>query len=261
MHCVADQVPNLEFALSMPTLSTLAAETPSEEEYISNYLDVLQRLLTSSCKTLETLDMRYGICGLNQLTFPALVNLKELIIFTGSMTEKTIRVLASIDYPKMLPRLDSVEVTAHNEIDMRYVNLWGDNNATAPVKPQTLWPSLTVKKLMLEFNFYRESIEACHRIFPHVSQITLTEERMMMADPEEMPYEVLWTHWSQVEFMEIAEMRFELGENFDAEFLGLNQEDVNLLRQMDDESLDRMNIVPIRPSVLTMKRKVNFESV
>ena len=119
----------------------------------------------------------------------------------------------------MLPVMDSVEVTAPNEIDMPYVNLWGDNNATALVQLQTCWPSTTVKKLMLEFNFYRESIEACNRIFPRVSHITLTEMRMMMADPEEMPYEVLSTHWSQVKFMDITEMCFELGKNFNAESL------------------------------------------
>ena len=56
--------------------------------------------------------------------------------------------------------------------------------------------------------------------------------------------------------MKIKKSDIELGENSDAEFLGINEEEVDLLRQMDDTSLELINIVPIRPSVRTMPRKI-----
>ena len=54
----------------------------------------------------------------------------------------------------------------------------------------------------------------------------------------------------------MREHREALRWNFDAEFLGINSEDVEILRQLDDASLEEINIEPVRPSVLKLSRKI-----
>ena len=117
--------------------------------------------------------MRNVIFPLNQLRFPALVNLEELSILMEATPEQTVRVIRSIDYPTMLPVLEKVEIVVFNEDDeIMYVNPWGEN-ATAPVQSQKYSPSKTVKSLTLDLHFDHNSLETCGKIFTNVSHLTL----------------------------------------------------------------------------------------
>ena len=196
--------------------------------------------------------MESVIFPLHQLWFPVLVNLKELTIYTEATTEQTVHVLlGSIDYPTMLPVLDTVEVTVYDGQETLYFTSWGNTASTLVQSPK---PSTSVKNLTLSLEIDQKTLQVCGRIFANVSYLSLLQKSVEL---EEIPYEGLWAHWSQVEFMEVTETEIELGLNFDAEFLGIHAEEVNLLRQMDDKSLEMMNIVPIRPSVLSMPRKIS----
>ena len=251
MDSLQHKIQYLEFALALPSLSTLVTDAPSESERENHsiYFRVLQLLLTSSCKTLQALEMQHIIFPLNQLKFPALVNLKELTIYTEATTEQTTHALGSIDYPTMLPVLEKVDVTAQDFSETKYVNPWGNGAAQTQ---KSYRPSTTVKNLKLEYEIDQNSLADCGRIFTNVSHLSLYQTTV---DLYAIPYDELWAHWSQVEFAEIKEAEIELDENFDAEFLGIHEEEVDLLRQMDVESLEMVNVVPIRPSILTMLRK------
>ena len=48
-------------------------------------------------------------------------------------------------------------------------------------------------------------------------------------------------------------------ENFDAEFLGLNPAEIEVLRELDDASLQTLHVAPVRPSVLTMQSKSSLQ--
>ena len=250
MDSLEHEIQFLEFALAFPALSTLVTDAPLESERHKNYFDVLKLLLHSSCKTLQLLDVRYVIFPLTQLKFPALVNLKELSIDTDATKEQTMQLLGSIDYPTMLPVLHKVEVRVHDLDDSMYVNPW---RKTAERPIELARPSSSVKNLSLYFKIDQYSLKDYGRIFTNVSHLSLHQ---MTREREEIPYDAVWAHWSQVEFVKFTETVIELGANLDAEFLGINPEEVNLLRQMDDESLEMMNVVPARPSVLTMPRKI-----
>ena len=50
-----------------------------------------------------------------------------------------------------------------------------------------------------------------------------------------------------------------LRRNFDAEFLGINPEEVNVLRDETEKLLDKVNLVPIRPSILTLLCKIFYQ--
>ena len=43
-----------------------------------------------------------------------------------------------------------------------------------------------------------------------------------------------------------------LTRNYDADFCGISEEEAEVLRGMDEEYLENVQIVPIRPSLLTM---------
>ena len=66
------------------------------------------------------------------------------------------------------------------------------------------------------------------------------------------PYEELWAYWPEVQAVELIE---DLRGNYDAEFLGIYPEEVQILRGMDEEFLEQLNLVPIQPSVLTRSGK------
>ena len=68
-----------------------------------------------------------------------------------------------------------------------------------------------------------------------------------------IPYDSVWAGWLHLESVRLVEGPLE--ENYDAEVLGIFDDEVERLRQEDDETLVKMHIVPIRPSVLTMTRK------
>ena len=95
-------------------------------------------------------------------------------------------------------------------------------------------------------------------MFPKVSHLALCQNTDDIR--RRMPYGMLWAYWPQVEFMEIKESHVKYSENFDEEFLGINGEEANLLDELDDEALEMMNLVPIRPCTLTMPRKIKTRS-
>ena len=67
-------------------------------------------------------------------------------------------------------------------------------------------------------------------------------------------HEDLWAAWPELEIVDVRESENALGMNFDSQFLGIHPEEVECLRKLDDESLGKMNIVPVQPSILTMSR-------
>ena len=76
-----------------------------------------------------------------------------------------------------------------------------------------------------------------------------------MSSGSSSPFASLWLQLPQLESFHLIDSIVLATENFDAEFLGIHDEEVERLRQEDDETLEKIHIVPIRPSVLTMTRK------
>lgn len=208
---IVQQLHLLDLALSFPSLSKLFLDDPLEAEHEDRprYFRVLQILLHSSCKTLKALRIQDVIFPFHHIKFPALVNMKKLTIYTGAATEELIHVLQSIDYTTLLPALETVEETAHEEDELLYVSPWG-NNAITPIQPHNARHSATVKNLTLEFDINPEALEARGRLFTNVSPLILIQT---VVELDEIPYKDICTHWSQVEFMEMLEADIELGEN------------------------------------------------
>ena len=238
-----------KLAQARPKLSTLVTSAPEswEIEFLPVYFRILEQLLISSAETLKELTILPAIFPL--CYFPVvLVNLKKLVISTGSPPQQVLTLLRSINYSKSLPALECVELTADGDLDSDdelFVNPWERREfEAAELKP------LTLKTLDLRFiDWTQFTFENLSSVFTNVSDRLLIIRFSFGARYTiPVPYQDLWGHWPEVKAVELVE---ELRGNYDAEFLGIYPEEAHILREMDDKSLEQLNIVPIRPSVLT----------
>ena len=225
-----------------PRLSKLFLSAPcySERRYMTSFFHVLQRLLVSSCETLKTIAIVGTNIPLNSLTCPPLVAVKFLDVSTNpSPKDNLLMLFRSINYPKLLPALFQVTMYYYNYRTTSYVV----SNVPFESHPSTSLKSFRFDaQLMLPLQELSQS-------FPNVSLVSISSKPRVGA----IPYKDLWACWDQLEVILVEEQ--DLSENFDMDFLGIDPEEVDVLRELDDASLERMHIVPIRPSILTKPRK------
>ena len=173
---------------------------------------------------------------------------------TWDGVEELLNIIRTIDYSEILPVLEQVSVSADvfeeedDEDD-------GDNGNAAKIPSEftgQIHPSLTVKKLRMEVDVGRVKISDLGHIFPSVTTLEIVPREL---DVSVIPYADLWATWPNLQVFDVTEGIAALKRNFDADFLGLNPEEVEFLREQDDEYLRRVHVVPIRPSLLTMKCK------
>ena len=248
----------LKLAEAGPRLFKLASQCSLRQRHQRRFFQILGELLTSSSETLETFTMYDPIFPLVHITFPPLVNLKKLAISTVATIQPVLNLLRSIDYSVQLPALAEVELL----LDLHYDNDQDleqhfDNIQNMPVDQHSC---VTVRKLKLSLDWERVAFRGLSLIFPNV--INLTDSGPYFDTTSDVPYSSLWAHWPYLEVVYLtAEGALEGSRNYDAEFLGINSEEVRLLREMDEETLEKMNIVPVKPSVLTMPRKIYSDLV
>ena len=136
---------------------------------------------------------------------------------------------------------------------------WLSNNSVERDSLE-LRPSLTVKELTLMVNWEHFELDDFRDIFPNVRKFeTSNQEYSLMS----IPYESLWREWPELESIDLEDGMSALDINFDAEFLGIEEEEVERLRDEchDDEALQHMHVVPIKPSILTMRRKKDIRVI
>lgn len=110
-------------------------------------------------------------------------------------------------------------------------------------------PSATVTKVKADFT--KLSLPELRQMFPNLTEF-------IVEDPTPaVPYNELWAFWPELTTVHLMEWYHDiLARNFDADFLGIHHDEVELLRTLDAEVLEQMQIVPTRPSVLTMRREL-----
>ena len=243
----------LQVAEAGPSLSSLHVDGPGRQNarYKRNFFHCLEELLKSSRNSLQELNMRDKIFALNQLKFPPLVNLKKLIVCSLRATPELINLLEATEYSKQLPVLTQVEldifVDGPNNPGVHLLHGVGANDPP----PTHLHVSSTVKKLRLKRD--ATNWPTCRRlskIYPNVRDIEIFSHNFSA-----IPYEHLCFSWPELESIYLKVGLLVCDNNFDAEFLGLYPSELDLLKELDDEALGKMNIVRARPSVLAFPRK------
>ena len=86
--------------------------------------------------------------------------------------------------------------------------------------------------------------------FPHVTSL-----EMDLYDFGPLPCGEIWEMWPKLEELKISGSQITLTRNYDADFCGIHEEEASQLRKMDENYIRAVHLVPIRPSLLTMKRK------
>ena len=122
--------------------------------------------------------------------------------------------------------------------------------------PANFRPSATTRTLKLDLDVNTQLLRDLSSIFPNVKSLVV--DMNGKAGRPAFPYGDLWSCRPQLESIKVIDKCESLGVDYDARVLGINPEEVEVLNQWDDVLLGKLNIVPIRPSVLTMQRKLRF---
>ena len=245
----------LEIAQAAPQLSSLRFSAPSDEDdaFMGSFLRILELLLISSSRTLKELNMSAFVFPFTFIDVPSMTHVKILIIEEPSAEAgQLLSVLRSIDYPKMLPVLNEVRLNLllQEQLEEEPVeNPWESNIAAAEAQLQ-FCPSTSVKILEVKADLVRVTFQDLRKIFTNVRAIEAATRKV-----DTVQYKKLWCSWPQLESISLEEGGAALKKNFDATFLGIYPEECDLLRELDEKSLENMNIVPIRPCILTMPGK------
>ena len=106
----------------------------------------------------------------------------------------------------------------------------------------------SVRKLRLKYGTL--SMPEIKAIFPHVTSLTF---EFNISEP--LNFGEIWELWPDLEELEIFGKNPTPTRNLDADFCGIHEEEAEALRKMDEDYLRKVQIVPIRVSLLTMRRK------
>ena len=249
----------LKLAAAEPALAEFNVAVPeSHSQYMKSFFHIVEKLLSSSCKTLETFSIHLHLFPLSLLTFPPMTYVRTIEISTDDTAPHLLYILRAIDYPKLFPVLSAVTAGVNVVYDPNdpHTNQWVDDEAAQAVQ---LNPSTTVKSLDISTALGLLNVVELSQIFPNVVNLKLWGG---IGQPTHLAastlYRDLWASWLELESVTLKEHGGALTWNFDAEFLGINSEELEILRQFDDDSLEKVNLVPIRPSVLTLQRKIKF---
>ena len=244
-----DETTCLKVAKAKPALSVLTVTNTFEiwPRQNERYFHVLKQLLTSSWKTLKKLYVNSVKFSFNKLPTPKLVALKKLTLEARAPLQEKLEFLQSIEYPDLMPVLEKVKIDDYFQPQYLSTDL-EDYGAPAA----ELRPSKTVKSLKLTMDVYPLILYRFSEIFPIVNNLNIHPRSV---HTESIPYEILWACWPNLEFIYLLEGNDAVNCNFDAAFLGVHPEELDVLKELDDESLERINIVPVRPSIMTMKCK------
>ena len=68
-----------------------------------------------------------------------------------------------------------------------------------------------------------------------------------------MPCDELWELWPKLEELKVHVRACTEIQNYDTQFCGISEEEAEELRGVNEEHLRNVQIVPIQPSVMTMR--------
>ena len=127
------------------------------------------------------------------------------------------------------------------------------------------WPDVdeivlqsSVRKLSLQLQVGTINMSSIKTVFPNVTSLGIIMQDTDVTEAHLPPFQEIWELWPN-----LAEFSFEgktnfLERNCDADFCGINEQEVELLRRMDEEYLKAVHIVPIRPCPLTMPSQLKI---
>ena len=222
----------------------------------------LEQLLTACHPTLEVISIE-SFYPITCLICPALQNLRKLKLKTTFGPLETLSdALLSIDYERTMPRLEEVVIKMADFVEM-------DSTSRDYITGNKAWPSVggkivknerlgcshSVRKLTLELHVKTINMPVLKALFPNVSLLEITGKQGALLKRDSLPLAQVFQFWPDLTELKIAGANNFARRSFDADICGIHEEEAALLRTMDTSFLERVQIVPIKPCLLTMPSK------
>ena len=248
-------------AQSRPTLSKLRVfmyKFLYDHHIPFNCLQIAQSLLQSSCKSIVELSVMPA-CVLKEISFAPLENLTFLSLSSCNESGHIMTTLQLIEFGRLFPKLQRVEVSASDqqaqdlEVPARHPEFNNEGEWDHDWDPQS-FSTTTTTALTLTGHIRSFSFRQLHKSFPAVVDLST---KPGMSDAHTVPYALIFRLWPNLRTLAITGTTVDQLRNCDAEFCGINQEEVELLKSVDEEHLRDVYIVPVRPCVTTMSSKLD----
>ena len=219
---------------------------------------LLAQLLAMCGQSLKHVHLR-GHYQLYKLpSFPPLMNLSKLTtntVYVEKLDEFWTNIVSTVDRARTtMPRLVEMEI-------ITYISDGFPVQSQATVNDGVVeWPktnvthtcsSVSIRKLMLELHVKTMNVNmsVLKSTFPNVNSL-----EFKLYTKEDLPiFTKIFEFWSDLRELRVTGLiNQDLKQSFDAEFCGILEQEAELLREKDEDYLRAAQIVPIRPSLLTM---------
>ena len=166
--------------------------------------------------------------------------------------------LASIDYTKMMPNLQKMEITIRTLI-------WSsaERSYVAGKESHIEWAQesysneangcFSARELKLDMDVEKVNLNLVWWLAPNVRKLVVRCSHTWATWSDLPSISEICELWPCLEQLKIFGDKNCLKRNYDAEFCGISEEEADLIREKDEDFLQAVHIVPIQPCLSTMK--------
>ena len=231
--------------------------------------NMLERVLQTCHETLEFICVTGLLNPLGRISFSPLINLTKIKMershATQTGTEKFWRDISSIDYRRRMPELAEIEIIDTNRpmyymdesdnLEARGLMEW-PTSAAGPLVPPEF--SSNAHKLILYLPDKNLNLIPIKSLAPDLTSLEIKIYKFFHLSVDVAPFSDIWTLWPQLVELKVNVSARRPNRNYDADFCGIFEEEAEVLRGQNEEYLQKVHVVPIRPCVLTMARKSRY---
>ena len=240
-------------------------EDPVDEAFQLIFDTVLELLLKASHSVVEDISV-VGAYRLDSLTFSPLPTLSKLAwqkqYGEPSSAQDLWNAIVAMDYEDKMPRLHEMKISIRALDEKPFDGFRPEDNSTEewPQNSGPIQSCGTVRYLKLQLQVQRINMTCLKAVFPNVSILELDLGKTLLEGEDQVPISGISKAWPQLQELLIFGKRNRLGRCWDYEFCGIHEEEVELLRNQPRAYLEVVQIVPIRPSILTMPSEFYCDS-
>ena len=152
----------------------------------------------------------------------------------------------------MMPKLKKISITVDKKVGEDVYEKWPSKCGGYVWGSNVHYSYSSVRKLEIHSYCGPVNILEVKSVFPCLAKLYLSLEHLS----QEVPCGEISELWPDLEKVTcIYDIENVLTNNCDAQFCGISEKEAEVLREMDEEYLRNVHIVPIRPSLLTMPSK------
>ena len=223
----------------------------------------LKKLFAACHQTLEIISIE-TVYPISWLSCPPLQNSRKLKLKTTfGPLQAFSKTLVVIDYGRTMPGLEEVVIKMADFVDMDSTSgeyfsgnkAWPSVDEEIMIKGDRLGCSHSVRKLTLDLHVKTINMPVLKNLFPDLSSMEIKAKHSVRLKRDSLPLVEIFQLWPNLEGLKIAGANNFLRRSYDADLCGIHEGEADHLRTMETRFLERVQIVPIRPSLLTMPSK------